>query len=57
MCVGGEISNEKHKINVSELFTEFNPVQLLILPVMAIVGVYLFIFSLHLMKNNSSHEA
>ena len=36
--------------HVSELFTEFNPVQLLILPVMAIVGVYLFIFSLHLLK-------
>ncbi len=36
--------------HVSELFTEFNPVQLFILPVMAIVGVYLFIFSLHLMK-------
>lgn len=36
--------------HVSELFTEFNPVQLLILPVMTIVGVYLFIFSLHLMK-------
>ena len=42
---------------MSELFTEFNPVQLLILPVMAVVGVYLFIFSLRLLKNKSDHDA
>lgn len=43
--------------HMSELFTEFNPVQLFVLPVMAIVSVYLFIFSLNLTKSDSSHEA
>lgn len=34
----------------SELFMEFNPVQLFIHPVMAALGVYLFVFSLRLVK-------
>ena len=33
-----------------ELFSEFSPVQLLIHPVMVALGVYLFIFSLRLVK-------
>ena len=32
--------------HASELITEFNPVQLLIHPVMVVAGIYLFIFSL-----------
>jgi hypothetical protein len=31
--------------HASELITEFNPVQLLIHPVMVVAGIYLFIFS------------
>jgi len=33
-----------------ELFMEFSPVQLLVHPVMAALGIYLFIFSLRLLK-------
>ncbi|MBQ4399639.1 MAG: hypothetical protein II829_08685 [Bacteroidales bacterium] len=36
--------------HASELFMEFNPVQLLIHPVMAVLGVYLFVYSLRLVK-------
>lgn len=36
--------------HVSELFIEFNPVQLLIHPVMVVLGIYLFIYSLRLFK-------
>ncbi|MBO6031452.1 MAG: hypothetical protein J6Y98_06885 [Bacteroidales bacterium] len=36
--------------HATELLTEFNPVQLLIHPVMAAIGIFLFIYSLRLMK-------
>ena len=36
--------------HATELFAEFNPVQLLIHPVMAALGIYLFIYSLRLLK-------
>ena len=37
-------------VHATELISEFNPVQLLIHPVMAALGIYLFIYSLRLMK-------
>ena len=37
--------------HASELIAEFNPVQLLIHPVMVVAGIYLFIFSLQEKKN------
>ena len=40
--------------HASELFMEFSPVQLLIHPVMIVLGVYLFIFSLRLTRQNKS---
>lgn len=36
--------------HASELFMEFSPVQLLIHPVMMLLGVYLFIYSFRLVK-------
>lgn len=36
--------------HTSELFMEFNPVQLLILLAMAVLGVYLFVYSLRMVK-------
>ena len=39
--------------HVSELFMEFNPVQTLIHPVMVVLGIYLFIYSLRLVKQKS----
>ena len=39
--------------HISELFIEFNPVQLLIHPVMVVLGIYLFIYSLRLVKQKS----
>lgn len=38
--------------HATELLTEFNPVQLLIHPVMAALGIFLFVYSLRLMKQN-----
>ena len=38
--------------HATELLTEFSPVQLLIHPVMAALGIFLFIYSLRLMKQN-----
>ena len=38
--------------HASELIMEFNPVQLLIHPVMAALGIFLFIYSLRLLKQN-----
>lgn len=38
--------------HTSELFMEFNPVQLLILLAMAVLGVYLFVYSLRMVKQN-----
>ena len=40
--------------HASELFMEFSPVQLLIHPVMIVLGVYLFIFSLRLTRQDKS---
>ena len=40
--------------HASELFMEFSPVQMLIHPVMIVLGVYLFIFSLRLVRHNKS---
>ena len=37
--------------HASELIMEFNPVQLLIHPVMVVAGVYLFMFSFRELKN------
>ncbi len=39
--------------HATELISEFNPVQLLIHPVMAVLGIFLFIYSLRLMKKKS----
>ena len=39
--------------HISELFIEFNPVQILIHPVMVVLGIYLFIYSLRLVKQKS----
>lgn len=36
--------------HTSELFMEFSPVQLLILLAMAVLGVYLFVYSLRMVK-------
>ena len=36
--------------HATELFMEFNPVQLHVHPVMATLGIYLFIYSLRLLK-------
>lgn len=36
--------------HTSELFMEFNPVQLIILLAMAVLGVYLFVYSLRMVK-------
>ncbi len=36
--------------HTSELFMEFNPVQLIILLVMLVLGVYLFVYSLRMVK-------
>ena len=36
--------------HATELFMEFSPVQLLIHPVMMLLGIYLFIYSLRLVK-------
>lgn len=36
--------------HISELFMEFNPVQLIILLAMAVLGVYLFVYSLRMVK-------
>lgn len=36
--------------HATELISEFNPVQLLIHPVMAVLGIFLFVYSLRLMK-------
>lgn len=38
--------------HTSELFMEFNPVQLIILLAMAVLGVYLFVYSLRMVKQN-----
>jgi hypothetical protein len=38
--------------HASELIMEFNPVQLLIHPVMAALGIFLFVYSLRLLKQN-----
>lgn len=38
--------------HTSELFMEFNPVQLIILLAMAVLGVYLFVYSLRMVKRN-----
>lgn len=38
--------------HASELIMEFSPVQLLIHPVMATLGIFLFIYSLRLLKQN-----
>lgn len=37
-------------LHASELFVEFNPVQLMIHPVMIVAGIYLFLFSRREMK-------
>ena len=37
--------------HTSELFMEFNPVQLLILPTMIVLSIYLFVFSLRALKS------
>ena len=39
--------------HISELFIEFNPVQVVIHPVMVVLGIYLFIYSLRLVKQKS----
>ena len=39
--------------HVCELFMEFNPVQLLIYPVMVVLGIYLFIYSFRLVKQKN----
>ena len=39
--------------HASELFMEFSPVQLLIHPVMVVLGIYLFIYSFRLMKQKN----
>ena len=39
--------------HASELFMEFCPVQLLIHPVMVVLGIYLFIYSLRLVKQKN----
>ena len=36
--------------HTSELFMEFNPLQLIILLAMAVLGVYLFVYSLRMVK-------
>lgn len=36
--------------HTSELFMEFNPVQLIILLAMAVLGVYMFVYSLRMVK-------
>ena len=38
-------------LHASELFAEFNPVQLMIHPVMIVAGIYLFLFSRNEMRN------
>lgn len=38
--------------HASELLMEFSPVQLLIHPVMVVLGVYLFVYSLRIVKQN-----
>ena len=38
--------------HASELIMEFSPVQLLIHPVMAALGVFLFVYSLRMLKQN-----
>ena len=38
--------------HATELLTEFSPVQLLIHPVMAALGIFLFVYSLRLLKQN-----
>lgn len=37
----------------SELFMEFSPVQLLIHPVMVVLGIYLFIYSLRMVRQKN----
>ena len=39
--------------HASELLTEFSPVQLLIHPVMAALGIFLFVYSLRLVKQKN----
>lgn len=36
--------------HATELLSEFNPVQLLIHPVMAVLGIYLFVYSIRMVK-------
>ena len=43
-------------LHASELIEEFNPVQLLILPVMIVAGIYLFIFSRREMKQQTTEK-
>ena len=43
-------------MHTAELFEEFNPVQLLILPVMTALGIYLFVYSLRLAKQKSQEK-
>ncbi len=43
-------------IHAGELFTEFSPVQLLIHPVMAVIGVYLFVFSIQVLKQEPNTQ-
>ena len=39
--------------HASELFMEFSPVQLLIHPVMVVLGIYLFIYSLRMVRQKN----
>ena len=42
--------------HAGELITEFSPVQLFIHPVMAVIGVYLFVFSIQVLKQEPNTQ-